>query len=360
MVTIRDVAEKAGVSIGTVSRVLNNKSGVSQPTRERVIEVSEELGYSPHKRVPLNEIKITHLGLLIRPTEQPLTSDPFYGGIFNGAEKTCQEQHINVSFSTLDMVNGRLRRSPALVSDERISGIVLLGALPYKTVETIALTADLPIVLIDNVYPNCQWDSVMIENIRGAYSATKHLIINGHKNITMMSGPKHPSIMEREEGYRKAMQEHEISPLIINTIAQSPGDGLSPSDGELGIISILEESPQTTAVFCSNDNQAIGAIVKLQEMGIHVPKELSIIGFDNIITGKYTTPPITTIHVDRTSLGRIAIQSLINRIYNPERAVVKTIVGTKLVERASVGKPRQNEIIGQEDNAIHSFQEPAH
>lgn len=341
MVTIRDVAEKAGVSIGTVSRVMNNKSGVSKRTRERIIEISEELGYSPHKRVSLTTTQITHLGLLIRPTEQPLTSDPFYGGIFHGAEKTCQEFHISVSFSTLDIVNSQLRRPPAMINDDRISGIVLLGALPYKVVQEIDQAVDLPIVLIDNWYPNCAWDSVMIENIMGAYSATKHLIINGHKKITMMSGPDHPSIVEREEGYKKAMEEHKLPPLILNAKSRPPGDGLSPSDGEIGIVRILEESPETTAIFCSNDNQAIGAIMKLHEMGIQVPKDISIIGFDNIITCRYITPPLTTIHVDRTSLGRIAIQSLINRINNPERAIVKTIVGTKLVERASIGKPRE-------------------
>jgi LacI family transcriptional regulator len=324
---------------------MNNKSGVSKNTRDRIIEISEELGYSPHKRVPLILTQITHLGLLIRPTEQPLTSDPFYGGIFHGAEKTCQEYHISVSFSTLDMVNGHLRRLPAMINDDRISGIVLLGALPYKVVQEIDQSVDLPIVLIDNWYPDCPWDSVMIENVTGAYSATKHLIINGHKNIIMMSGPDHPSILERQEGYSKAMQEHRLTPSIINTRSKPPGDGLSPSDGETCITKILGEAPQTTAIFCSNDNQAIGATIKLHELGIHVPRDISIIGFDDIITGKYITPPITTIHVDRTSLGRIAIQSLINRINNPERAVIKTIVGTKLIERESVSKPRENECI---------------
>ena len=340
MVTIRDVAEKAGVSIGTVSRVMNNKSGVSKQTRNRVLEISQQLGYDPNKRVPLTTSQISHLGLLIRPTEQPLTSDPFYGGIFHGAEISCQENQITVFFSTLDIVNGRLRKPPSMMDDDRMSGLVLLGALPLEVIESINKLTDLPIVLIDNYFPNCRWDSVMIENISGAYSATKHLIVNGHRNIAMMSGADHPSILERQDGYQKAMQEHELEPIIIKTKSTPPGDGLSPSDGEKGIVDILEGTPETTAVFCSNDNQAIGAIIKLQELGVKVPKDISIIGFDNIITGNYTTPPITTIHVDRTSLGKLAIQLIINRINNPERGIIRTIVGTKLIERASVSKPR--------------------
>ena len=150
MVTIREVADKAGVSIGTVSRVLNNKSGVSEPTRRHVFNVTQELGYIPHMRVPLSTTRLTHIGLLIRPTEQPLTSDPFYGGIFHGIERTCQESHISTSFSTLDIKNSRLRRLPAMISDERINGIVLLGALPYDIVKEIDIAAQTPIVLIDN------------------------------------------------------------------------------------------------------------------------------------------------------------------------------------------------------------------
>ena len=342
MVTIRDVADKAGVSIGTVSRVMNNKSGVSKKTRERVLEISQQLGYNPNKRVPLTNTQITHLGLLIRPTEQPLTSDPFYGGIFHGADSICQENHISVSFSTLDIVNGRLRKPPTMIDDERIRGLVLLGALPLEVVRKIDKLTNLPIVLIDNYYPDCLWDSVMIENVSGAYSATKHLLVNGHKKIAMISGADHPSILERQKGYLKAMQEHELDPVIFKTETVSPGDGLSPSDGINGIQDLLENSPETTAVFCSNDNQAIGAIIKLQELGIHVPDDISIIGFDNIVTGNFTTPPISTIHVDRTSLGKIAVQLLINRINNPERALIRTIVGTSLVERASVSRPREN------------------
>jgi DNA-binding LacI/PurR family transcriptional regulator len=345
LVTIREVAEKAGVSIGTVSRVINNKSGVGERTRHHVLEISKELGYTPHKRVPLATTQVTHLGLLIRPTENPLTSDPFYGGIFHGVEQTCQDNRINVYFSTLDIKNGRLIKLPAMISDERISGIVLLGALPYHIVKEIDDVVKVPIVLIDNYYQNCEWDSVMIENEHGAYAATKHLIDHGHRNIVMMSGPSHPSILERREGYAKAMQEHDLIPNIIKNESPSPGDGLSPSDGETGILEILKQAPDTTAVFCSNDNQALGSLVKLQRMGYSVPEDMSIVGFDDIITVNFTSPPLTTIHVDRPSLGKIATQLLFNRIENPSRAIVKSIVSTELIQRDSVAPPRTHHLL---------------
>ncbi|MCJ7702735.1 MAG: LacI family transcriptional regulator [Anaerolineales bacterium] len=351
MVTIRDVAEKAGVSIGTVSRVLNNKTGVSKNTRRHIIEITQELGYSPHKRVPFETAQVTHLGLVIRPTEQPLTSDPFYGGIFHGVEKTCQEYNISVSFSTLDIKNNRLRKLPAMINDERISGLVLLGALPLDVVVSIDNASKIPIVLIDNWFPDCKWDSVMIENVRGAYKAVINLIAHGHKHIVMMAGPKHPSIIERQEGFEMAMREHKLNPIFIKPKNSSTVDSLSPSDGENGIVDILRQAPQTTAVFCSNDNQAIGAIISLHKHGIRVPEDVSIVGFDNIGIGQYTTPPITTIHVDRGSLGKLATQILMNRINNPDRALVRAIISTKLVERESVGPPRTHiiEPIGREN-----------
>lgn len=344
MVTIREVAEKAGVSIGTVSRVLNNKTGVSQSKRLHVIEIAQELGYAPHRRVPLTPTQITHIGLLIRPTEQPLTSDPFYGGIFHGVERACQENNINVSFSTLDIRNRSLRRLPAMLNDERLNGLVLLGALPNEIVTLIDEAIHVPLVLIDNIYPDCKWDSVMIENFRGAYVAIKNLIAKGHRNIAMMGGPNHPSILERRDGYLKAMTEHDLLPSYIKIKDTSPGDGLSPSDGENGITKILSKKPNTTAVFCSNDNQAIGAVIKLQKMGIKIPGDISISGFDNIATGQFTTPPITTIHVDRTTLGNLATQILISRIQNPEREVIKSVVGTRLISRESVGSPRPDHL----------------
>jgi DNA-binding LacI/PurR family transcriptional regulator len=140
------------------------------------------------------------------------------------------------------------------------------------------------------------------------------------------------------------MCENNLQPMIIETINESPRDGLSPIDGENGIVKILRQAPETTAVFCSNDNQAVGTIMKLRELGLEVPKDISIVGFDDVMLGKFTSPPISTIHVDRTTLGKMAVELLLGRIYNPDRSVVKACIGTKLVERNSVGPPRQHSL----------------
>lgn len=334
MVTVREIAEHAGVSIGTVSRVLNSKPGVSDARRTQILAIIRETGYVPPQGTTPNRTKVTHVGILIRPTGQALMQDIFYGDVFRGTEYFCSELQINISFSILDILNGQMRTLPAMVGDERISGIVLVGALPREIVNTLAETARVPIVLVDNCYPDWAWDSVMTDNLRGGYLATQHLISAGHRQITLLGGPEHPSIIERAEGYKLALQEHGLNPLVVKT------PDLAIEDGKMGLLELLHKAPQTTGIFCSNDNQAIGAQMQLQNLGFRVPEDFSIVGFDDIHTVNFTAPPITTIRIDRIALGQLAAQLLLGRINNPDRAIIKTIVGVQLIQRSSVCKPR--------------------
>jgi LacI family transcriptional regulator len=268
----------------------------------------------------------------------PLTANPFYGDVFHAIEQVCHQSHINLSFSTLYTVNGRLRSLPALASDERISGIVLVGALSQEVVESVVTSGQLPIVLVDNCFPNCVWDSVMIDNSRGAHLATELLVSQGHRHIALISGPDHPSITGRRAGYEETLQRHHLHPTIITTA------DLEPPDGEGAVLELLRRAPETTAIVCSNDSQAIGALRKLQELGYNVPGDFSLVGFDDINLVQFTSPPLTTVRVDRRALGQIATQLLLGRINTPDRPPVKTVVGVELIERASVCDPRTRSI----------------
>jgi LacI family transcriptional regulator len=339
LITIRQVAHKAGVSIGTVSRVLNNKSGVGERTRQHVLAVIEELGYVPPKRLPLSMASVTHLGLLSRPIGGALPADPFYGNVFHGVSQICQQYRINLSFGSLDIVNGHLRSLPALVSDERISGIILVGAICREVVEKVVAAAQLPVVLVDNYFAERTWDAVMTANMRGAYLATESLISQGHRRITLLGGPDHASIIERRTGYEKALHEHALVPAVV------PSADLTVADGEQAAIELLRRVPETTGIVCSNDLQAIGALRQLQELGYQVPDDFSIVGFDDIELARFTSPPLTTIRVDREALGQIAVQLLLGRISAPERMAIKSIVDVTLVERDSVCPPRAHDVI---------------
>jgi len=339
LVTIRQVAHRAGVSIGTISRVLNNRPGVSEKTRRHVLAVVEELGYIPSKRLNLSTAAVTHLGLLNRPMEEALPANPFYADVFHGVEQICHEFHINLSYSSLDIIDGHLRSLPALLNDERIGGIVLVGAIPRGVIESVVAEAQLPIVLVDNCFSECAWDAVMTDNPRGVYMATEFLISQGHRHIALLGGPDHPSIAERRAGYEEVLQQHDLAPTVVKCA------GLDIADGERAVVELLRQAPETTAIICSNDSQAIGALRKLQELGYEVPGDFSLVGFDDINMAQFTSPPLTTIRVDREALGQMAVQLLLGRISAPERLAIKSVVDVALVERASVCPPRTHNII---------------
>jgi DNA-binding LacI/PurR family transcriptional regulator len=339
VVTIRDVAHEAGVSIGTVSRVLNNKPGVSDETRQHVLAVAQEMGYLAPKRVSLPNLIVTHLGLLSRRMEEPLTTNPFYADAFHAVEQLCHESQISLSFGSLNIANGQLVSLPPLVNDERISGIVLMGAFPYDVVKSVVAAAQVPIVLVDNCFPECAWDSVMTDNSRGAHLVTEHLISQGHRHIALIGGPDHPSVVERRSGYEETLRQHDLTPTVVTT------PDLTVSDGERAVVELLRQAPETTAFVCSNDSQAIGALRKLQELGYKVPDDFSLVGFDDIHLAQFTSPPVTTVRVDRRALGQLAAQLLLGRIHAPHRPPIKTIVGVELIERASVCGPRTDAIV---------------
>ncbi len=343
LANIRQVADKAGVSIGTVSRVLNNKPGVGEKTRQRVHAVAQELGYSPSKRSHFSNPRVTHLGFLSKTFPQDITSNPFYADVLHGVEQICRELHINLSFNTLNFTGPHLDSLPSSVKDNNISGLFVVGGgIPQEIIESLGKLSQLPVVLVDNCFPDCRWDTVMTDNSRGVKLSTEYLINKGHRHIALIGGPDHASIVERRLAYKETLRQHDLRPMIVTP------PNLGPGDGQWGVMEILRQAPQTTAIACSNDEQAVGALRTLRELGYTVPDDFSLIGFDDINMVQFTTPPITTICVDRITMGQVAVQLLLDRIKFPHRPVVKVTIGVELIERASVCAPRAHKIVAPE------------
>ncbi len=340
MANIRQVADKAGVSISTVSRVINNQPGVGEETRQRVRTVAQELGYNYSKRPHFSNPHITHLGFLNKTFPQDITSNPFYADVLHGAEQICRELHINLSFNTLNFTGSELHSLPPSVKDNNISGLFVVGGgIPQEIVESLGELSQLPLVLVDNCFPDCRWDTVMIDNLRGIRLSTEYLINKGHRYIALIGGPDHASIVERRLGYKETLRQHNLTPMVVTP------PHLTYEDGHWGVIEILRKAPETTAIVCSNDEQAVGALRTLRELGYTVPDDFSLVGFDNINMVQFTTPPITTICVDRITLGQVAVQLLLDRIKFPDRPAAKVTIAVELIERASVDVPRTHKIV---------------
>jgi LacI family transcriptional regulator len=169
--------------------------------------------------------------------------------------------------------------------------------------------------------------------------AVEMLTQRGHRHITLIGGPEHPSIVERTAAYVESMQRYGLEPKIV------PSGGLDPQDGEAAVSELLRTHPKTTAIVCSNDSQAIGVTRRLKELGYAVPQDFSVVGFDDIAMADLTLPRLTTVHVDRVAMGRVAVELLLNHIRTPERAPVKSVVGVSLIERDSVCPPRSEEAV---------------
>lgn len=339
MANIRQVADKAGVSIGTVSRVMNNRPGVGTETRRLVLEAAQELHYTFPTRSYVSSNNVIQLGFVNPPFAQDITSNSFYADVFHGVEQICRELHINLSYSTLGFTGSRLHALPPLFKENYVSGLFIVGGgIPLVIIEALRNSTQVPFVLVDNCFPDCRWDAVMTDNFRGIKLAVEYLVDRGHRHIALIGGPDHPSIVERRDSYLEMLGRQNLPPIVRTA------PYLSPEDGQWGVEEILRTAPETTAIICSNDEQAVGALKKLTELGYCVPNDFSLVGFDDINMVQFTSPPITTVYVDRVTMGQAAVQLLLDRIKFPNRPVMKLILGVKLIERASVCRPRSHKI----------------
>lgn len=333
MASARKIAKAAGVSIGTVSRVLNNKAGVSEDTRRRVLEVAHDLNYALPRRLPLAMTTVTHVGLLVKPfAETSILANPFYADVYHGVEQACSDYDIQLAFNVLDVANERLRKLPTLLGDERIGGLILIGALPHAVVEALGQASAAPRVLVDNWAPDLPGDSVMLDNVGGMSAVVEHLVAQGHRRILFVSGPEHPSIVERQRAYEDVLVRRHLQPQVIET------PDLNIGDGEVAADMLLENHRDVTAVVCANDMLAIGVMRRLMQEGVQVPEEMAVSGFDDVQMASFIQPALTTVHVDRAAFGRLAMEMLLGRIRSPQRPPVRCTLGVQLVVRASTSR----------------------
>ena len=337
-ITLQDVANLAGVSIGTASQALNNRPSVAQDTRVRVVDAARTLGY-PIKETNngIDENPMSIIGLLTKHDYGfPFEVNAFYSYIQAGVESECRRHNLSLMFSNIEVDPANHPVGwPSMITEQRIDGLILAGTFIENTIGLLGQRVDIPIVLVDSYAPNLSFDSIVIENITGATTAIKHLIAQGHTHIGLIGWAKSspPSINERFTGYNRALEAHNI---VNHYVEES---GLNREEGSRAATQLLRRAPEITAIFACNDLTAIGAIHAARDMGLAVPEDLSIVGFDNIDMAKEVTPALTTVHVYKTWLGIFGVRQLIARALNPEQPKTTTTIMTDLVIRESTGHP---------------------
>lgn len=334
-VRLQDVADLAGVSIGTASQALNNRPNVATDTRARVIDAARSLGYPIKYQATPEESGIEVIGMLTKHDYgYPPNINPFYSHVQAGVENECRRQNISLMYANIEVDSANHPIAwPAMLSEERIDGLLLVGTFIEDTVGILRRRLDLPIVLIDAYAPNLTYDSVLIDNDMGTRIAVDHLRTLGHENIGLIgTNPKSPpSLRERRESFQRLLYAQGLSDAYIED------SELTQNSGYEALKRLIRRAPETTAVFAAADIVALGALSAARDLGIRVPQELSIIGFDNIDLASVVTPALTTVHVHKTWMGSLGVRQLIYRAEQPMQPRITISVSTKLVERASVG-----------------------
>ncbi|MCI0396852.1 MAG: LacI family transcriptional regulator [Chloroflexi bacterium] len=333
-ITISDIARDSGVSPATVSLVLRDKPGISDETRQRVLDTAQRLGYVHKLSWPSTiHAEIHSVGLLLKTRpDDILETNQFYAPVLAGIEATCRQRHINLIYAHLPVdEENNLLEPPRLLRRQEAGGLLLVGAHLNEAMLAVFQPQSMPVVLVDAYADGDPFDAVVTDNVAGAYQATSYLIQNGHRQIAIAGSQSHayPSIQERREGYTRAITENQLKPHFVD----------SPLHWEAAVpatLVYLQQHPEVTAIFACNDEIAIAIMRALQAQGKTIPDDLSIIGFDNVLLAQHVTPALTTMRVDKMGMGRLAAQLLFNRIEFPAAGAVRTVIRPSLIERNSV------------------------
>lgn len=333
-VRISDIARRSGVSPATVSHALNNKAGVSEETRLRILRIAEELEY-PIKASPspVTSRRLATIGMLVKTDAVPPQANPFYSKVIMGIEDVCRRNGISLLFASVPVdENNQPIEIPQMFYSEKMDGILMVGTYVDDTLASISGRRVPPVVLVDGYSRDDDYDSVVSDNFRAAYTAVEHLIQKGHRHIALVGSEmnSYPSLKERRNGYQLALNEHEITDTYYANFNVNKSRGYQ----ETG--SLIKEHPQITALFCVNDSIAAAAMRAIHDMGKRVPADVSIIGYDDTYIGANAQPAITTMRVDTITMGRAAVNLLSMRLENPESACMTLIINPKLIERETV------------------------
>lgn len=330
-ITLANIAEQVGVSPSTVSLTLRNKPGVSGATRQRVIQGALALGYSIKQIDEISPTQVNTIGVLAKV--QDGMTNLFYGPLLSGIETICRKRHVNLLYGHLEVNEENTPiQTPRMLVDGAAGGLLIAGIWLDEAIQGMLRRLSVPLVLVDSYAHIGEYDSVLSDNELGVYRATWHLVECGHRHIALIgtTPTAYPSIMGRRQGYKRALNEASLPSYFVDCLPRT--EYIEPL-----LKNLLEESPTITAIVGSNDLVAIHTMQLLHKLGKHVPGDISVIGYDDISLAEHVSPALTTMHVDKHRMGRIAAEILLDRLENPATAVRVVIVPT-LVERASVAR----------------------
>jgi DNA-binding LacI/PurR family transcriptional regulator len=324
--TIHSVAQEAGVSISTVSKVIHNTGSISEQTRKKVFQAMNKLNYHPDvAAASLRGKKTKVIGLLV-----PDISNPFYAEVARSIEDRSRELGFNVMMCNTDNDAEKEKEYLSLLTRQRIDGIVVASAFRSTDLLEGLLEKGIPIALIASEIPKLSIDTVTVDDYKGGYLATSYLLSLGHKRIAIIVENVRSNI-PRLEAFRDAMEEAEL-PILDGYIIKTEAMIQKGYEGARQLLS-LQERP--TAIFACNDLLAAGVIQAAKEMGFNIPEDVSVIGFDNTVLSTTTSPMLTTVAQPVKEMGAKVIDLLTKEMQTSKPYKERLLLSPELMIRQS-------------------------
>ena len=331
MATMKDIARLAQVSTSTVSHVINGSRFVSDEIREKVMRIVVELNYTPSYIARSLKVKATKtIGLLVTAT-----NNPFFSEVMAGVEQYCQKNQYNLIIATTGGDAKRLQQNLQTLIHKQVDGVLLMcGDSRFQA--DMELTVPLPLVVMDWWFTELNADKILENSEYGGYLATKSMVDVGHQKIGIITGNLRKSVAKnRLQGYKKALSEANIV-LNPDWIVESHFDF---EGGIVGAQKLLALSDRPTAIFCCSDTIAIGAYQAIQNQGLRIPQDISIMGYDDIELARYLFPSLSTISQPKAELGKLAVETLLQRIQEPNENYRTLVLEPTCILRESISSP---------------------
>ncbi|HOP82018.1 MAG TPA: LacI family DNA-binding transcriptional regulator [Fervidobacterium sp.] len=328
-VTIRDVANAAGVSINTVSRALNDKPDVNEETKEKVLKVARELGYVRDATALSLRYGLTRvIGVIFEDS-----SNPFFSEVFKGIEMKAREHNFNVILMNTEKDYDIEEDAIKTMISRRVDGLIITPTQErFEDIESLA-NLNIPTIILGVHFKELKLPEVHTDDVTGGFLATDYLIKKGRKRIVLLNGLSYKSVAQmRFEGYVNALRDNGIK--YLDELVYEIPEGVESAYNKTK--ELLLSGLRFDGMFCFNDIFAIGAIEALKEFGKRIPEDVSVVGYDDISYAKYISPSLTTVAIDKILEGQTAFELLLESVRSRAKMPAKEIVlDVKLIERKS-------------------------
>ncbi len=335
MANMKEIAKIAGVSLGTVSHVLNNSVPVREPLRKRVLEAVDALGYQPSQLARgLRRDKTNMIGMII-----PDITNPFFPAVVRGAEDVAFTNGYRLVLCNTDNDYAKEIVHLKELRTYLPSGLIVIPSSLSDLTSQAELyrKSGTAVVCVDRLPKDWDGDSVTADNEKGAYNATKHVLIQGHQRIAIILGPRHlPNVQDRLRGFKRALAERKthLRPEYVQEATFDQYSGYSKT------MLLLRMTPPPTAIFAANDMIAFGVLIALSEARLRCPEDISVIGFDNLDLADMTSPALSSVSQPGYQIGTAAANLLMDRVKGDDGPVKHIVLETALIIRGSVAPPR--------------------